>query len=191
MTGDCQVVEQEGLAHERQGLSLPAKAAGINPGARGAAAAEERLRKRTEADQRLQTAALAQLASVVEAQPAAPLVAEGGEEPLLAACRLVADRLGIALKPPAALPGSKRSVLLTDLARISHFRTRRVHLAGQWWHQDNGPLLGFRLEDDSPVALMPTSAQGYELVDPVAGTRMAVTAAVAGSLAQFAHTFYR
>jgi NHLM bacteriocin system ABC transporter ATP-binding protein len=176
MTGEGQVLERKTPAGD---------------GRQNAAAAEERLRKRSEADQRLQRAAFAQLAAVVEARPAAPLVQEGGEEPLFAACRLVADRMGIAVKPPAGLRGGKRCILVTDIARTSHFRTRRVDLAGPWWRRDNGPLLGFRAGDDSPVALLPTSPLGYELVDPVAGTRTAVTADVAGSLARFAHTFYR
>jgi ATP-binding cassette subfamily C protein len=176
MTGPGQVLELEAPPRE------------VMP---SAAAAEERLRKRLEADQRLRSTALAQLAAVLEAQPAAPLVSRNGEEPMLAACRLVADRLGIAVKPAARPQGSHRGVLLADLARASHVRTRRVRLAGPWWRQDNGPLLGFRVQDNSPVALLPTSAQGYELVDPVAGTRTAVTEVVAGSLAGFAHTFSR
>jgi len=176
MTGAGQVLTQETPARE---------------GMPSALAAERRLRERAEADQRLERAALAQLAAVVEAQPAAPQVQERGEEPLLAACRLVADRLGIAVTPGVGLRGRKSRILVTDIARTSRFHTRRVHLAGLWWRQDNGPLLGFRAEDDSPVALLPTSAQSYELVDPVAGTRMAVTAAVAGTLNGFAHTFYR
>jgi len=104
----------------------------------------------------------------------------------------VADRLEIAVRPPAGpRDGRPHVLLLDDIARASHFRTRRVRLVDAWWQQDNGPLLAFLATDNRPVALLPTSARSYELVDPETRTRTAVTPSVAAGLIPFAHTFYR
>jgi ATP-binding cassette subfamily C protein len=79
---------------------------------------------------------------------------------------------------------------VASIARASRVRLRRVLLKGDWWRQDNGPLLAFT-QDQHPVALLPNSPTGYDLADPVAAVRTPVTAAIAAGLAPFAHTFYR
>ena len=68
-------------------------------------------------------------------------------------------------------------------------------LRDDWWRRDNGPLVGFlaldpEQKDKRPVALLPVSARSYEMVDPAAGTRVRVDAAVAESLSGDAHMFY-
>src|SRR5262245_16143883 len=81
----------------------------------------ERLRKRTEADHRLVQASLARLAAVADPLPPDRPVRELGGDPLLAACRLVADRLDMAVTPPAGgWRGKKRDDPLGDIARASH-----------------------------------------------------------------------
>ena len=47
------------------------------------------------------------------------------------------------------------------------------------------------MADEHPVALLPVSPSGYELIDPVAQTRDPVTAAVASEVRSFGYTFYR
>jgi len=83
-----------------------------------------------------------------------------------------------------------------------------VALRGEWWRNDNGPLLAFTQETQHPCALLPTSVggrdsiaslgktrnhagQAYELLDSVEQTRVLVTEKVASILAPFAYTFYR
>ena len=68
-------------------------------------------------------------------------------------------------------------------------------LRDDWWRRDNGPLVGFLTLDPEqkikrPVALLPLSSRSYEMVDPAAGTRVPVDAAVAESLSGDAHMFY-
>ncbi len=82
--------------------------------------------------------------------------------PLLAACRLVAAALGASIIPPP----DNVAPSLEDILRSSRLRSRRVSLRGDWWRQDNGPLLGF-LQEGSPVALLPARhGRAYTLVDP-------------------------
>ncbi|HEX3130137.1 MAG TPA: NHLP bacteriocin export ABC transporter permease/ATPase subunit, partial [Thermoanaerobaculia bacterium] len=85
--------------------------------------------------------------------------------------------------------------LLTRICEASRVRARRIILREDWWRRDNGPLVGFRtVEGDpkakEPVALIPASARSYELIDPVAGTRTPVDAAVAETLSGDGFMFY-
>lgn len=119
---------------------------------------------------------------------------EGREHPLLQACRAVLRALGVAScpRPPLDEQGQpKARDPLLAVARAARMRVRQVVLRGSWWRGDHGPLVGYRQEDQRPVALLPTSPRRYEAYDVVRGTRAPVTAAVAQTLSPFAHMFYR
>jgi NHLM bacteriocin system ABC transporter ATP-binding protein len=179
--------------------------------------AQERARaqRKSAAFSRLMQGTLARLAAVVVGAPA-DIVPEA-EEPLLHACRLVGERLGVAIKePPGARLSSLRHVpskgtasmssfllslgaqkklkpsdALRDIARASQVRVRRVALKGEWWRTDNGPLIAFREADEAPVALLPLSPTRYELADPQVSGRVEVTTEGAASLSGLAYSFYR
>ncbi len=156
-----------------------------------AAAESDRLARREEAERRLTRATLSQFAGVAGGG-AADGAAAADEDPLLAACRLVGGRLGVAIQaPPGAGERGRRSDPVSAIARASRVRVRRVMLSGDWWRQDNGPLLAFRAEDDRPVALLPASPSRYDLIDPAAGARTRLTAAGAASILPFGYSFYR
>ncbi len=70
-------------------------------------------------------------------------------------------------------------------------RVRRVALKGDWWRQENGPLVAYRAEDGRPVAILPTSPTRHEIVDEQQQTRVPLTSASAATLQPFAHSFYR
>jgi len=164
-------------------------------------AERERLRERAEADRRVLEHALSRLTAVLETKAGDRLDEAYGADPLLAACRLVGQALGVVIQPP---PGAQHSPdsrdALRRIARASRVRLRRVALRGTWWRADGGPMLAYREADGRPVALLPASPRGpallgggsrYEWVDPVAQTRGPVTAEVAASLAPLAHVLYR
>ena len=77
------------------------------------------------------------------------------------------------------------------IARASQFRTRRVLLIGNWWQQDNGPLLAYTKLDKEPVALLPHKENQYLLFDPESKTRTPVDQSVSETLASEAYMFYR
>jgi NHLM bacteriocin system ABC transporter ATP-binding protein len=151
-------------------------------------AEQKRLRAKAQAERWAVESAFSRLAAVLEPQAALPFASEvdGRTDPLLAACRLVSQPLGLTIQPPPDAQGDP----LKNIARASRIRVRQVALRGEWQCADNGPLLAYR-EDGQPVALLPTSPNSYELVDPVAQTRTPVTPEVATSLAPLAHVFYR
>jgi NHLM bacteriocin system ABC transporter ATP-binding protein len=161
-----------------------------------ARAETERLRAKAEAERLMAESALSNLASVLEPASAVPrrfFMGEGVDvDPLLAACQLVGQALGLTVRAhPGAGGSDDPEDALREIARASRFRVRRVTLEGEWWHADRGPLLGYREGDMRPVALLPTSPRRYELIDPLAGTRTPVTPEVAASLSPVAYVLYR
>ncbi len=115
------------------------------------------------------------------------------EHPLLEACKIVGRELGISIKSPPK-KDENESILtnpLTEIAKTSGFRVRRVLLKDDWWRVDNGPLLGYYEKDQQPVALIPRSPGHYVIYDPVNQTRTSVTNHVAKTLSPVGYLFYR
>ena len=98
----------------------------------------------------------------------------GQQDELLDACRIVGDRVGIRIQPPAP-EHLARTDPLTAIARASKVRFRRVGLSADWWRREGEPLVG-ELVDGGHVALLPRRRRrGYELMDPASGRSTPVT----------------
>ena len=150
----------------------------------------EQERQRDEDDRELARNAVHRLSAVLEtgtSRDVSPDIATG--DPLLAACQVVGRSMGVELRRPEYSDGMSRDPL-EEISRASRVRMRRVALKGDWWRKDSGPLLGFRGEDESPVALLQRGTSAYTLVDPSGGTRQTVTGETASDLAPFGYTFY-
>ncbi len=154
-----------------------------------------RLRTKAEYAETARADAYGELVEVLESdrrQAPRPLTVERRDDPLLAACSLVADSQGIRIKAhPAADQKVSVDQRVSMFAKASRFRTREVILRGDWWRQDHGPLLGWIEATATPVALLPTSPSSYEMVDPASGERQRVTGSVAQQLGYRATSFYR
>jgi ATP-binding cassette subfamily C protein len=144
-----------------------------------------------EATDRLLGHAVQGLTAILE-RPAGDVVVEQvSGDAFLDACALVAAAAGIEIRRGSARAGdADPKNRLSEVARVSRFRTRSVGLEGDWWRRDSGPLLGSR-RDGRPVALLPESPTRYVLVDPEDGRRTRVDDRVAGTLADQAVMFYR
>lgn len=149
-----------------------------------------RLEKRAIAEQARTDTAFTQLASTLLGRQAMAIDAVDGQDPLLAACRMVGERLGITIHQPFyTLAGQGNR--LKQIAQASRIRIRQVALRGQWWTSDGGPLLASVESDKRPVALIPVSVRRYNLFDPSFHTITPVTPDVAVTLSGFAFSFYR
>jgi len=114
-----------------------------------------------------------------------------GANYLLSACRIIGARMGIAFKAaPPPVPGVRSRDPIKDIAQASSVRTRVVALKGEWWLEDNGPLLVFPEQGKTAFALLPVRSGGYEAVEARTGERSRVTQEFAEGLRQFAYTFY-
>lgn len=151
---------------------------------------ERRLRRKAEADRRQFEGALGRMASVLEEEE--PPADVDDKDPLLAACQVVGLAAGIAIRPHA---NSGRDAVqrdpLGDIASASQIRMRTVRLADGWWRRDGGPLLAFREEEKTPVALLPVSPRKYVLWDSIARSKVPVDRAVASTLDPDVQKFYR
>lgn len=137
---------------------------------------------REEADQALQ--------AVIQPSPDSPTtVATGREDPTFAACRLVADELGITVTDPGATGAPGRVGPIERIAISSRLRARSVKLNGEWWRTDIGPLVGHRGEDNAPIALRWRSGR-YQMVDPVTKRRKRISPKVAREINGHAAMFY-
>jgi ATP-binding cassette subfamily C protein len=152
----------------------------------------ERLKIREEFDRTYVESAVSYLTSILRPQSRALFVPDYGEEPLVTACRMVGNAMGVPVRPrPDPVDGQAEPQSLDSIAIASRIRTRQVVLRGDWWRNDNGPLLAYLEADKRPVALLPVSSSKYELHDPAERTQVEVSGAVALRLSPFAHAFYR
>ena len=105
----------------------------------------ERLKTRAQFDRSYVRNALAYLVSVLRPQASTTLINDYGiEDPLLTACRLVGEALGVSIRPrPNPIDGEAEPQTLDGITSASRVRTRQVALRGDWWENDNGPLLAF------------------------------------------------
>ena len=162
---------------------------------RGEQQERERLGRKADLDRATLRGAYARLASVLRPQALDGPGMEDSADPLVAACRLVGQVQGIAIRALPDEAGGGQGDLLTRICEASRVRSRRVILRDDWWRRDNGPLVAFRTLDEErkvrrPVALLPTSSRSYELVDPVEGTREPVDAAVSETLSGEGYMLY-
>lgn len=163
---------------------------------------KDRQERRVQRDGKMLGDGIATLTGVDLDERDEPLPPEVEADPLFQACRLIGARIGVVIRnPPGALertqsgqtvassPGwtlagfsrsleqGRRADPVEAIARASRIRVRRVRLEGDWWRQDNGPLLVFRQVDARPLALLPTAPTRYEVADTTTGKYKALTPA--------------
>ncbi len=153
-----------------------------------------RLQDKAQHVEAAQEAAYDAIGSVLRTEAATPkeFLATGSAEPVLRACKLVGAELGMKVKAhPEATESLTYEEKVNAISSASGFRTRVVALRGGWWTEDSGPLLGLIEETQTPVTLLPTSANSYEWISGKTGERAPVTEELAAKLSAFAYTFYR
>lgn len=124
--------------------------------------------------------------------PAARTSSSMAAEPVLWAARLVAQASGLELvSPPGEPVQATFHDRISEIASLSGIKSRQVSLLDNWWQRDGGPLLGQHAVSEAPVALLPVSATVYDMVEPIAGSRTRVDAAVASQIAGVAYQLYR
>jgi ATP-binding cassette subfamily C protein len=117
-----------------------------------------------------------------------PLIVDW-QDPLYAACKMMAQRLGINIISKTIYKKFARSDSVEDIARLSNFSIRNVKLLSGWSGRDNGILIVSR--NNHPVVLLPKSTNSYEAYDPATGTAEVISDADEASFAIDAYMFYR
>lgn len=111
------------------------------------------------------------------------------DERLFAAFMIVAEAIGLDLTQRAREQIGKAKTV-DEAIRTARLRQRQVALRGEWWREDLGPLLGFVDEERRVVALLPTGAGRWEMIDPVDGVAVKVDSSVVARIAPTAHMLY-
>ena len=119
-------------------------------------------------------------------------VAATGDHPLTTALVAIGRHEGIFIRSPSAdLTGEAPS--LASILEASGVRARRVRLppTERWWLGDSGAMLAFHRADGRPLALLPTAAGRYRLLDPMSGRATRVDRTTARRLEEDAWLLYR
>ncbi len=121
------------------------------------------------------------------------------KDPLESAASRVARHAGFAIEPGSSGVDQRPGVRLRTLARMNHFRIRRVALRGRWWTRDMAPMLGVWRDGSRlgrTVAILPvvrpwSGSTRSVLWDPVDGSERVVEEDLASQMTPFAYAFYR
>lgn len=110
--------------------------------------------------------------------------------PLLAACQLIGQKVGFDFKEPKFIRDFEHNLTgqLAAIAQVSEVRTRKVILRGRWWEVENGHLLAFLQDEMQPVALIQEAGE-YSLQNPADRTTLPVTEELAHRLQPTAYMF--
>jgi len=113
-------------------------------------------------------------------------------DPLLAACGIVAEKIGVALGQLSVKnTGRPFSEQVAEVARAARLGSRTVLLRQGWWKDDVGPLVAARGDREDPVAIVPVSSRRYVIVDPRRRTARSVDPQSAAELGPQAVMLYR
>lgn len=85
----------------------------------------------------------------------------------------------------------KDDMSVENIARVSHFISRKIVLEENWYRKDLGSLLVFREQDEKVYACIMKGCGKYIAYDPVSGEKQKVTKAFAESLDFHAYMCYR
>lgn len=113
-------------------------------------------------------------------------------DPLYYAFQLVCKASKIRPIPINELAEKKTKTMDVDfLARVSQINLREVLLEGDWWKEDNGPILSYYEIDGRPVALLPDGPSSYLLHDVTEKQVLKVTEEIADQLQPHGVVLYR
>ncbi|HYL28241.1 MAG TPA: ATP-binding cassette domain-containing protein, partial [Candidatus Nitrosotalea sp.] len=120
------------------------------------------------------------------------IAAEPGDDPVVAAARIVAHADHIRITAPHE-SHTDPAAAVAAIALASRLSMRRVRLRSGWQRREHGALLGFHGQKREPVALLPhRGAARYVLVNPALGNRpVRVDAALASEIDASAYLFLR
>lgn len=147
---------------------------------------QQQFQQRQRGNEQAAETALGSLAALIKPVP----VSSSSEDPLMAAAGAVTHALNLTIKIPKQTTEKSPQKLLRAIARASNFRVRKVFLEPHWWKQGYCPMVAYRDETNSPVALLPGDNTPYLLYDPIGDRHLPVDAKVAATLSSHADLFY-
>ena len=150
---------------------------------------DEQIRQRKMSDQEIFEDSIFRMASVVLGKQRAGVL----NDERIAAKAAIDDILKYYHYKPVEVPDSVRSLddQFEFCLRPHGLMRRNVNLEEGWYKDAFGPMLAFRKEDGTAVALLPKPFAGYWFLDPNSGKKTDVTKATAAQFDRDAICFYR
>ena len=150
-----------------------------------------KLQKRVENNEKAVKTSLANLADVFNDSQSQDWEGEGELDPLLKTMGKIGRFMGVRIKRPQASEDlSRLKNPLEAIIRASRLQMRSVLLTGEWWQQDNGPLLAYNA-DRQPLALLPLKPGKYVVYDPQGDRQITIDKNNSHDLEPLAFMFYR
>lgn len=151
----------------------------------------QRLKEKMALDDVTMESSLEGLANILEKEKADDFSDHAVGKPLLTACQIVGEEIGIEIQEPEYVDKETKSDNpLFAIAKASKVRTRQVILRSKWWTEESGHLVAFMGEEKRPVALIQKSPTQYVLKDPSTKKSKVVTAKVAAEIDPLAYMFF-
>ena len=150
---------------------------------------DEQIRQRKLSDQEVFEDSLFRMASAVLGKQRAGLL----DDARIVTKAAIDDILKFYHYKPAEIPAEIRDLdeQLEFCLRPHGLMRRSVKLEEGWYRDAYGPMLAFRKEDDTAVALLPKPFSGYWFRDPVSGEKITLTRKTAEQFDVDAICFYR
>jgi NHLM bacteriocin system ABC transporter ATP-binding protein len=150
---------------------------------------KKRIEARVESSERLTEHVISSFHNVATSSKKAWKGGAHEDEHLFAAFMIVAEAIGLDLTQRAREQIGKAKTV-DEAIRTARLRQRQVALRGNWWREDLGPLLGFVDEERRVVALLPTGAGHWHMIDPIDGIAVKVNDSIVARIAPTAHMLY-
>ena len=150
---------------------------------------DEQIRQRKMSDQEIFEDSIFRMASVVLGKQRAGIL----HDERIATKAAIDDILKYYHYKPAEIPESVRTLdeQLEFCLRPHGLMRRNVNLEQGWYKDAFGPMLAFRKEDGTAVALLPKPFTGYYFLDPDTGAKTTVNKQTAAQFDADAICFYR
>ena len=150
---------------------------------------DEQIRERKERDQEVFEDSIFRMASVVLGRQKAGIA----DSERIITKAAIDEILKYYHYKPAEIPDTIKDPdeQLEFCLRPHGIMRRTVKLEKGWYNDAFGPMLAFRKEDGTPVALLPKPFIGYTFLDPATGKRVNLTAKTAELLDEEAICFYK
>lgn len=135
--------------------------------------------------------ALESLSTIIEAKKV--YTDTSSEENLyIRVSKIIAEYSGVSINPIRSKEYETADSIV-ELAKDSNVRIRDVKLSGEWYKEDNGPLIGFYKTEKFyvPVALIPKGPSKYICVNPFNSDEFTVTNKEAGLFFDSAYMYYK
>ncbi len=151
----------------------------------------QRLKEKMALDEVTMESSLGRLTKILEKEEVDEFLINAVGNPLLAACQIVGEEIGIDIQEPQYTDKEAKSDNpLFVIAKASKVRTRQVILRGKWWTEESGHLIAFMGEEKRPVALIQKSPTQYVVKDPSKKKSQLVTAKIAAEIDPLAYMFF-